>query len=95
MTTFHIDSAAVDAAALAARGTIARLQAEILALHANLSGLQASWTGPAATAFQGVVARWRHTQSRLESELATINEALALASRQYADIELAHVRMFQ
>ncbi len=95
MTTFHIDSSAVSGTAATARGQIARIQSEIAALHSSLTGLQGSWTGPAATAFQGVVSRWRQTQTRLEADLTALNDALALASRQYAEMELAHVRMFQ
>jgi WXG100 family type VII secretion target len=95
MTTFHIDSSAVSGTAATARAQIARIQSDIAALHTSLTGLQASWRGPAATAFQGVVSRWRQTQSRLEADLTVLNDALALASRQYAEMELAHVRMFQ
>ena len=95
MTTFHIDSSAVSSTAATARAQIARIQSDIAALHTSLTGLQASWTGPAATAFQGVVSRWRQTQSRLEADLTILNDALALAGRQYAEMELAHVRMFQ
>lgn len=95
MTTFHIDSSAVSGTAATARAQIARIQSEISALHTSLTGLQASWTGPAATAFQGVVSRWRQTQTRLEADLTALNDSLALAGRQYAEMEQAHVRMFQ
>lgn len=95
MTTFHVDSAAVTAAATHARSTIARIQTDVASLHAQLTGLGASWSGPAATAFQDVVARWRTTQNRIESELTSLNEALGVAGRQYADMEQAHLRMFQ
>ena len=95
MTTFHIDSSAVSGTAATARAQISRIQSEIAALHGSLTGLQGSWTGPAATAFQGVVSRWRQTQTRLEADLTALNDALALASRQYAEMELANVRMFQ
>ena len=95
MTTFHVDSAAVAATAGTARSTIARIQSDVAALHAQLTGLGGSWSGPAATAFAEVVARWRATQTRIESELTTLNEALRVAGQQYADMELAHTRMFQ
>lgn len=95
MTTFHVDSAAVASAATAARSTIVRIQSDVASLHAHLTGLGASWSGPAATAFQDVVARWRATQNRIESELTSVNEALSIAARQYADMEMAHLRMFQ
>lgn len=95
MTTFHVDSSAVDTTAATARAAIARIQQDIAHLHGQLTGLDGAWTGPAANAFQAVVARWRGTQSRLETELTSLNEALAMAARQYTEMERAHVRMFQ
>ncbi|CAN5125244.1 hypothetical protein BH09ACT3_BH09ACT3_05240 [soil metagenome] len=52
MTRFQVDSEAVLAATGSVRGSIARIQSEVGALHGQLTDLQGSWTGQAATAFQ-------------------------------------------
>ena len=53
MTTYRVDSEAVLSAMSAARASSGRIQAEVAGLHAQLTNLQGSWSGQAATAFQG------------------------------------------
>lgn len=78
----------------AVRSSIARIQSEVSGLHGQLTNLQSSWTGQAASAFTGVVAEWKLTQQRVEENLAAINVALSQAGQQYADIEAANARLF-
>jgi 6 kDa early secretory antigenic target len=94
MTRYQVDSDAVLSATGAVRSTIARLQAEVGGLQGQLTQLQASWTGPAADAFSGVVAEWTSTQHRVEENLAAINQALTHAAQQYAEIEATNARLF-
>lgn len=94
MTRYQVDSEAVLAAASTAQGTIARIQSEVAGLHTELTELQGSWTGPAAAAFQGIVADWRGVQSRVEESLNALNQALAAAGRHYAETEAANARLF-
>ena len=94
MTTFHVDSDAVLSATSSVRGAIGRIQAEVSGLHGQLVGLQGSWSGQAATAFQTVVTEWKGTQQRVEESLAAINHALTLAAQQYAEIESSNSRLF-
>jgi len=94
MPQFHVDSEAVLAATAAVQGSIGSIQAEVAALNGHLTGLQNSWGGSASLAFQNVVADWRGTQQRVEESLAGINQALAAAGRQYAEIEQANLRLF-
>jgi 6 kDa early secretory antigenic target len=95
MTRYQVDSEAVISATSAVRGSISRIQAEVNALHSQLVNLQSSWTGQAATAFQGVVTDWKGTQVRVEESLAAITTGLAQAGQHYADAEAANARMFQ
>lgn len=95
MTAYNVDSEAVLAATSNVTATIGRIQGEVSALLGQLTGLQGSWSGQAATAFQGVVADWRATQLRVEESLAAISSALGVAGRQYAEIEEANVRLFR
>jgi WXG100 family type VII secretion target len=95
MPLFHVDSEAVSHASANAQQSIARIQSEVTALHAQLTNLQSSWSGSAATAFQAVVAEWRSTAARVDESLTSINHALSLAAQQYMDIELATARMFR
>lgn len=94
MTSYQVDSEAVLAQATAARQTVGRIQGEVASLHSQLEQLQASWSGPAATAFRGVVAEWRVTQRQVEDGLGAIGTALAQAGRQYAEIEQHNARLF-
>ncbi len=94
MTRYQVDSEAVFTATGAVRGSISRIQGEVEALHGQLLGLQGSWSGQAATAFQSVITDWRGTQARVEESLAAINTALSQAGQQYADAEAANARLF-
>ncbi|HEV7565085.1 MAG TPA: WXG100 family type VII secretion target [Microbacteriaceae bacterium] len=94
MTTFQVDSEAVLSATSAVRASIDRIQAEVSGLHGQLTSLQSSWSGQAASAFQGVITDWRATQQRVEESLAAINQALTQAAQQYAEIEAANARLF-
>ncbi len=94
MTTYHVDAAQVSAATQTVQGTIGRIQAEVASLLGQLTGLQSSWSGQAATAFQGAVADWRTTQLHVEQSLAQLNHALGVAAAQYADAEQANARLF-
>ncbi|MFT3796989.1 WXG100 family type VII secretion target [Microbacterium sp.] len=95
MTVFTVDSDAVLTATAAIRGTADRLQSETAAMLGQLTALQGSWTGTAAVAFQGVVDRWRATQTELEAALADIGTALGHAGNQYAQTELAAAGLFR
>ena len=94
MTRYQVDSEAVLSATGAVRSTISRIQSEVGGLHSQLTNLQSSWTGEAATAFSGVVAEWRATQHRVEESLAAINQGLTHAAQQYAEIEASNARLF-
>jgi len=94
MTQFQVDSEAVFSATGAVRGSIARIQAEAEALHSQLTALQGSWTGQAATAFQSVILDWKGTQLRVDESLAGISTALGQAGQQYAEIEASNARLF-
>ncbi|MBH0129715.1 MAG: WXG100 family type VII secretion target [Rhodoglobus sp.] len=94
MTRYQVDSEAVLSATGAVQNSISRIQAEVAGLHGQLTNLQGSWTGQAATAFSTVVTDWKATQQRVEENLAAINSALSQAGQQYAEIEAANARLF-
>ncbi|MFC5500629.1 WXG100 family type VII secretion target [Lysinimonas soli] len=94
MTRYQVDSEAVVAATGNVRAAVGRIQAEVSGLHSQLVNLQSSWSGQAATAFQGVVGDWKATQQRVEESLAHINAALAQAGQLYADVEQQNARLF-
>ena len=94
MTRYQVDSEAVLGAHGAIQSTMSRIESEAASLKAQLLQLQASWSGPAASAFQSVVTDWTTTQQRVEQSLAGIGTALGQAGRQYAEVELANARMF-
>ena len=95
MAVFSVDSDAVLTSTAAMRGTIERLQAETSTMLAQLTQLQASWTGGASVAFQGVVEQWRGTQRNVDDTLASISAALGAAGSQYAEAEQLTVSLFR
>lgn len=94
MTRFEVDSAQVSAAGTAVQASAQQIGAEVDRMMRHLLDLQAGWRGQAATSFQHVVTEWRGTQERVRSALDEIQTALALAGRQYEEVEAAAVRMF-
>ncbi|MDQ1574852.1 MAG: hypothetical protein QOH55_2 [Microbacteriaceae bacterium] len=94
MTTFQVDSEAVLGATDAVRASIGRIEAEVGGLHGQLTNLQSSWSGQAATAFQGAITDWRATEQHVGESLAALNQALTRAAQQYAEIEAANARLF-
>ena len=63
-------------------------------MQAGLRELEGLWTGQAASNFQELITLWRGTQAQVEESLAGINEALTVATHQYAEAELSNARMF-
>jgi len=94
MSRYQVDSDALLGATAAVRGSMGIIEAEVARLSAQLTGLQGSWTGQAAIAFQSVTTDWTATQRRVTESLAAINQALTLAGQQYQDIEAQNARLF-
>lgn len=95
MPFFSVDSEQVLTANNHIQSTIGRLQQEISTLHVQLSALDGSWQGSAASSFQELVMRWKTSADALEQNLGSIGQALAIAAQQYSDIEAANQRLFQ
>ena len=94
MAYFNVDTDSLAARSVQVQGTIGRLQAEVDTMQAGLRELEGLWTGQAASNFQELITLWRGTQAQVEESLAGINEALTVATHQYAEAELSNARMF-
>lgn len=94
MSAFQVDAEQVQQTATAAMATASRISADTAGLLAQLTGLQSSWSGSAALAFQDTLNQWRATQQVVEQSLASIQQALAAAASQYAEVEQANLRLF-
>lgn len=94
MTRFEVDSAHVASAAGAVTARAATIRSEVAAMHRQLTELQGTWRGSAATAFAGVLADWTATQARLEESLGQIGRAMQAAATTYADAEAQASRLF-
>lgn len=94
MTQFRVDSDVVAHATATVQASVHRIQGEVATLRSRLADLQASWSGPAATAFASTVDSWHQTQLRVEENLTALSTALTTAARHYADMELATTRLF-
>ncbi|HZK59996.1 MAG TPA: WXG100 family type VII secretion target [Cryobacterium sp.] len=94
MTHYQVDSEAVLSTTATARASIGRIQADVAGLLHQLTSLEGSWSGQAASAFQAAVSDWRLTQQRVGESAEGLNQALSLAGRQYADVEQANTHLF-
>jgi WXG100 family type VII secretion target len=94
MPYFSVDSEQVLAANSHIQSTIGRLQQEISTLHGQLSTLESSWQGAAASSFHELMLRWRLSADSVEQSLGQIGHALSLAAQQYSDIEASNQRLF-
>lgn len=94
MAIFQVDAEVVHSTTVAAQSTLARLQSEAQTLTAQLAGLQQSWSGSAAAAFQSVLGEWQKAQGQLDEAMSGIHTALQAAASQYADVEAHNARMF-
>ncbi|QLD10847.1 WXG100 family type VII secretion target [Microbacterium oleivorans] len=95
MAAFSIDSDAVASATAAIRATSGRIESDTGAMMAQLTRLQASWTGGASVAFQSVVERWRAAQREVEAALTDIGAALDAAGQQYVHAETTAAGLFR
>ena len=94
MSRFEVDSARVEQASAAVAASATNLASEVDGMMRHLLDLESCWKGQAATGFQALSAQWRTTQDRVRTSLEEIQQALAQAGRQYADVESANARMF-
>lgn len=94
MAQFNVDSDTLALKSAAVRGSVERIRSEVEAMQHGLQDLQGSWSGAAATTFQGLIVQWRGTQLQVESSLESINSALSMAAEQYAQTEQANTRLF-
>ncbi|GAB3616379.1 hypothetical protein GCM10027416_09360 [Okibacterium endophyticum] len=92
---YQVDSDLVSQATATVRSTIANIESDVDALLNQLTSLQSSWTGNAASAFQAVISDWRQTQHRVEESLENINQALARAGEHYREAERVNTDLFR
>jgi 6 kDa early secretory antigenic target len=94
MSRYEVDSAQVAQAAVAVQASAGQIATQVDGMMRHLLALQGSWRGQAATSFQHVITHWRATQEHVKHSLDEIQQALALASQQYAHAEESAARMF-
>lgn len=91
---YEVDSAQVLQAGTSVQASSEQIREEVDRMMRHLLDLQGSWRGQAAMSFQGVVSDWQATQERVRASLDEIQRALAVAGRQYAEVESATAAMF-
>ncbi|WP_062387678.1 WXG100 family type VII secretion target [Demequina iriomotensis] len=91
---YHVDAAEVSAASARAARTADAIRAEVASLMAELTSLDSTWRGGAASAFGDVRERWRGAQAHVESALDAITQALGNAARSYEEAEATASRLF-
>lgn len=94
MTRILVDSEQVLATNAVVQQTIEKLQSDVNTLQAQLITLQSSWQGQAANSFQELAGKWRTTAGLVQQQLGEIGQALAVAAKQYSEIEMLNQRLF-
>ncbi|WP_022873605.1 WXG100 family type VII secretion target [Nesterenkonia alba] len=94
MAVFQIDTGDLLAKSQNVEATLSRIQSDVNSMEAQLRQLQETWKGSASVAFQDVLTQWRATQAQVEQSLASVRQAMAAASSQYEETEMANTRMF-
>ena len=94
MTRILVDSEQVLATNSVVQQTIEKLQSDVNTLQAQLITLQSSWQGQAANSFQELASKWRTTAGLVQQQLGEIGQALAVAAKQYSEIEMLNQRLF-
>ncbi|MFD0484913.1 WXG100 family type VII secretion target [Kineococcus sp. GCM10028916] len=94
MSRFEVDSARVQQASAAVAVSSGNVATEVEGMMRHLLDLESCWKGSAASSFQALTQRWRLTQDQVRTTLEEIQQALARAAQQYADVESANARMF-
>ena len=91
---FTVDTARIEAASGDIQRISGEVDAQVAAMMSRLTALQDAWQGSASQRFQGVVAEWRATQTRVRESLDHISRALQQAGTQYAQAEQQNTAMF-
>ncbi|WP_084079071.1 WXG100 family type VII secretion target [Demequina sp. NBRC 110057] len=94
MTRFNVDSAQVADASARAAASGETIRTEVATMVSQLTALEGSWQGGAATAFAGVLDQWHAAQAQVEQALDALSTALAHAATTYEDAEQQATRMF-
>lgn len=94
MAQFQVDSDEMAAAVASAHAEIDLVTSHSAQLTSVLAALQSVWTGQASTAFQTAVDDWYAVQTQVETAIANLNQALALASDHYSVTEADVLSLF-
>jgi 6 kDa early secretory antigenic target len=84
---FTVDTDRIQAAASDMSSIAGEIESSVGAMHARLTSLDGSWTGAAATEFQGLVSEWSALQGRVRADLAQIASLTSRASGTYQQTE--------
>lgn len=94
MTQYHVNAADIAQAGARATASSATIRAEVAAMLANLTSLEATWQGGASHAFAALLAEWRAAQAQLEHALDAISTGLNKAATDYDLAEASAMRLF-
>ena len=84
---FSVDVAALQGASGDVARNAADIEASVATLVGRLNGLHGTWTGTAATEFEGVFSEWQSIQTRVREQLAILGQLMARASSTYQSTE--------
>lgn len=94
MSQLEVDSERILTASNEVSRSADAVTTEVQTMMRSLYALQDTWRGSAASNFQVVINDWKAVQERVADSLAGIRDALAVAGRQYGDVEDANAKLF-
>lgn len=94
MPMIEADSERIVAASNEVTRSTDAVATEVSGMLRNLYALQDTWRGSAASNFQSVIDEWRGVQERVAESLSGIRDALAVAGKQYDEVEAANTKLF-
>ncbi len=81
----------VQSKATAVARQVSELEAQLSTLSKDMSALATTWTGQAASSFQGLYAGWNKQATMIQKTLNDIGLSLKGAGSRYADAEAANI----
>jgi WXG100 family type VII secretion target len=87
MVRLSAETEDIHAKATAVQQQASEIDAQLSQLTAAITDLQATWQGPASTAFHGLYDKWRAQATNMSQMLESIGQALNTVGSDYEQLE--------
>ncbi len=94
MPQYHVDSEQIHGASVAINNSADQIRSAVTSMYSQLTQLEGTWTGSAASQFTSVMQEWQTAQRTMEQSLQSIHNALVQAAAVYSDAEVQASQLF-